>query len=208
MLGGRVKTLHPAVHGGILSRRTPQHLDELAQHGIDHLHIGAMSIYEDQAIERKVLLPVGNWYDFYTGEFIEGGQTKEVNAPYERMPMYAPAGAIITAGPEIQYTTEKKPELITVYVYTGDNGEFKLYEDENTNYNYEEGKFSTIPFTYNNQNKTLTIGNREGSFNEMLEERRFEVVFVSPDKSVGFNPDAANGQLVDYSGQAVEVVFE
>jgi alpha-D-xyloside xylohydrolase len=169
----------------------------------------ACPVYEYEARSREVYFPENKgWYDFYTGEFVEGGQTKEVDAPYEHMPMYAPAGAIITAGPEIQYTTEKKPELITVYVYTGDNGEFKLYEDENTNYNYEEGKFSIIPFTYNNQNKTLTIGNREGSFNEMLEERQFEVVFVSPDKTVGFNPDAVNGQLVDYSGQAVEVVFE
>ncbi len=156
----------------------------------------------------KSISPKTRWYDFYTGEFVRGGQTKEVDAPYERMPIYAPAGAIITAGPEIQYTTEKKPELITVYVYTGDDGEFKLYEDENSNYNYEEGKFSTILFTYNNQNKTLTIGNREGSFDGMLEERKFEVVFVSPDKSVGFNPDAAKGQLVDYSGQAVEFVFK
>ncbi|PRY96227.1 alpha-D-xyloside xylohydrolase [Marinilabilia salmonicolor] len=169
----------------------------------------ACPVYEYEARSREVYFPENKgWYDFYTGEFVEGGQTKEVDAPYERMPMYAPAGAIITAGPEIQYTTEKKPELITVYVYTGDDGEFELYEDENTNYNYEEGKFSTIPFTYNNDNKTLTIGSRQGSFEGMLNERQFNVVFVAPDKSVGFNPDVARGQLVDYSGQAVEVVFE
>ena len=34
ILGGRVKTLHPAIHGGILARRTPQHLDELASRGL------------------------------------------------------------------------------------------------------------------------------------------------------------------------------
>ncbi len=169
----------------------------------------ACPVYEYEARSREVYFPENEgWYDFYTGEFIEGGQTKTVDAPYERMPMYAPAGAIITAGPEIQYTTEKKPELITVYVYTGANGDFELYEDENTNYNYEEGKFATIPFAYNNYNKTLTIGGREGSFEGMLEERQFNVVFVSPDKSVGFNPETAKGQMVDYSGQAVEVVFE
>jgi alpha-D-xyloside xylohydrolase len=169
----------------------------------------ACPVYEYEARSREVYFPENEgWYDFYTGEFIDGGQTKVVDAPYERMPMYAPAGAIITAGPEVQYTTEKKPELITVYVYTGANGDFELYEDENTNYNYEEGKFATIPFAYNNDNKTLTIGGREGSFEGMLEERQFKVVFVAPDKSVGFAPDAANGQLVDYSGQAVEVVFE
>jgi alpha-D-xyloside xylohydrolase len=166
-------------------------------------------VYKYQARERHVYFPRGaGWYDFYTGEFIKGGQDKEVEAPYERMPLYAPAGAIITAGPEIQYTAEKKPELITVYVYSGEDGEFELYEDENTNYNYEKGKFAIIPFTYNNQNQTLTIGNRKGSFDGMLNVRQFRVILVSPGKPAGFDPDHAIGQTVDYDGQTVEVVLE
>ncbi len=45
ILGGRVKTLHPAVHGGILARRTPQHLDELRAHGIAPIDLVAVNLY-------------------------------------------------------------------------------------------------------------------------------------------------------------------
>ena len=48
ILGGRVKTLHPAIHGGILSRRTPQHLDELSEHGIGPIDLVAVNLYPFQ----------------------------------------------------------------------------------------------------------------------------------------------------------------
>ena len=48
ILGGRVKTLHPAIHGGILARRTPQHLDELAAHGIQPLDLVVVNLYPFQ----------------------------------------------------------------------------------------------------------------------------------------------------------------
>ncbi|MBE2236861.1 MAG: bifunctional phosphoribosylaminoimidazolecarboxamide formyltransferase/IMP cyclohydrolase [Caldilineaceae bacterium] len=48
ILGGRVKTLHPAIHGGILARRTPQHLEELAQHQIQPLDLVVVNLYPFQ----------------------------------------------------------------------------------------------------------------------------------------------------------------
>lgn len=48
ILGGRVKTLHPAIHGGILARRTPEHLDELAQHGLAPIDIVVVNLYPFQ----------------------------------------------------------------------------------------------------------------------------------------------------------------
>ncbi|WP_010422600.1 TIM-barrel domain-containing protein [Anaerophaga thermohalophila] len=166
-------------------------------------------VYKYKAREREVYFPENEgWYNFYTGEFTGGGQSKVVDAPYERMPLFVPAGAIIPAGPEIEYTTQKQPELITLYVYTGADGEFKLYEDEGSNYNYEKGQFATIPFTYNESDQTLTIGKLEGSFDGMLNKRRFKVVFVSSEHPVGFDPEHAEGQMVEYSGEAIEVAFD
>ncbi len=45
ILGGRVKTLHPAVHGGILARHTPEHLAELAAHGIAPFDLVVCNLY-------------------------------------------------------------------------------------------------------------------------------------------------------------------
>jgi phosphoribosylaminoimidazolecarboxamide formyltransferase/IMP cyclohydrolase len=45
ILGGRVKTLHPAIHGAILARRTPQHTEELAAHGIQPLDLVVVNLY-------------------------------------------------------------------------------------------------------------------------------------------------------------------
>jgi phosphoribosylaminoimidazolecarboxamide formyltransferase/IMP cyclohydrolase len=49
ILGGRVKTLHPAVHGGILARRTPQHLDELDAHSITPIDLVVVNLYPFEA---------------------------------------------------------------------------------------------------------------------------------------------------------------
>jgi len=155
---------------------------------------------------REVYLPATTgWYDFYTGKFISGGMTLKADAPYTRLPIYVKEGAIIPVGPEIQYTDEKKAEVITLFVYAGKDGQFKLYEDEGTNYNYEKGLSATIPFSYNEATQTLTIGERKGTFPGMLEQRTFRVVKVSIQKPVSFNPDAEANQVVQYTGKTVQV---
>ncbi|MBQ2166798.1 MAG: DUF5110 domain-containing protein, partial [Bacteroidaceae bacterium] len=115
------------------------------------------------ARSREVYFPQQRgWYDLYTGKYIAGGQTLEVDAPYERIPVFVPEGSIIPFGPEIQWSDEKPAELINLYVYEGKDAEFLLYEDEGTNYNYEKGKYATINITYSESSKTLTIGARKG----------------------------------------------
>lgn len=49
MLGGRVKTLHPAIHAGILAQRTPEHLNELAAHNLALLDLVVVNLYPFQA---------------------------------------------------------------------------------------------------------------------------------------------------------------
>jgi phosphoribosylaminoimidazolecarboxamide formyltransferase/IMP cyclohydrolase len=45
ILGGRVKTLHPAIHGGLLSRRTPADQHELDRHGWREIDLVAVNLY-------------------------------------------------------------------------------------------------------------------------------------------------------------------
>lgn len=157
-------------------------------------------VYTYEARHRDVYFPDGsNWYDFHTGQFIEGGQKLKVDAPYEQIPLFIREGAIIPVGPEIQYTGEKPSDIVVLYVYRGKDGAFTLYEDEGTNYNYEKGAFSNIPFSYNEAQGTLTIGDRQGNFEGMLNERTFVIVTVSKQKNQGFKPDAT-GLRVAYNG--------
>lgn len=145
------------------------------------------------------------WYDLYTGKYINGGQTLTVDAPYEKIPVYVREGSIIPFGPEIEYTDQKPAELINLYVYSGADGKFSLYEDEGTNYNYEKGAYAFIDIKYDDANRQLTIGKREGSFDGMLQNRRFNVVLITPEKAMDLNLDNPAGTMVEYNGEEVKV---
>jgi alpha-D-xyloside xylohydrolase len=159
-----------------------------------------------KARTRSVYFPrQSGWYDLYTGEFVEGGQHLIVDAPYERIPVFVREGSILPFGPEMQYSDEKPAELINLYVYAGKNGQFLLYEDEGTNYNYEKGNYSTIDITYDDASKTVTFGKRKGQFNGMLKQRRFNVVLISKDTPKALNLENPEGKMVEYNGKTISV---
>ncbi len=159
-------------------------------------------VYTYGTKSREVYFPAGSdWYDFYTGKEINGGQTLNVAAPYERIPLFVRSGSIIPFGPAIQWSDEKPADIINLYVYAGQDGEFLLYEDENVNYNYEQGKYAVIPFKWNDEKQTLTIGERAGQFPGMLRNRRFNIIKVSKDHPVGYGRDN-KGVEVAYNGSA------
>lgn len=167
----------------------------------------ACPVGEYQKYSRNVYLPKQKgWYDFYTGEYHAGGQTIMADAPYDKIPVFIPEGAILPIGPEMQWSDEKKPELIDLYVYAGKDGSYTLYEDEGTNYNYEKGKYAVIDFKYDDARKQVTIGARKGSFDGMLQKRRFNIILVDQKKQQGVNlAKSPKGKVVKYSGQAITV---
>ncbi len=159
-----------------------------------------------KARNRSVYFPKQTgWYDLYTGEHIAGGQRLVVDAPYERIPVFVREGSIIPYGPEMQYSDERPADNITLYVYAGSNGNFQLYEDEGTNYNYEKGKFSTIDITYDDAAKTLTFGKRNGDYKGMLKERTFRIVYVTADQPRALDFEPQNVPVVNYKGNQVLV---
>ena len=159
-----------------------------------------------KARTRDVYLPKQNgWYDFYTNQHYAGGQTITADAPYDKIPVYVPEGAIIPFGPEMEWSDEKPAELINLYVYAGADGAFTLYEDEGTNYNYEQGLYATIDIRYNDHLKTLTFCDRTGAFPGMLQKRLFNVVYVKQAGAAALNLDNPKGKLVRYQGKEVTV---
>jgi len=163
-------------------------------------------VYQYGARTRNLYLPAGtDWYDAYTGVAYKGGKFIDAVAPYERMPLYIRAGAIIPAGPSLQYTDQRPADTITLYVYTGADGAFTLYEDEGNNYNYEKGAHATIPFTYDEKTKMLSIGERMGVFNGMLSERTFQVVWITPGRPQGLQTEPGQGAGIHYDGHPLQI---
>jgi alpha-D-xyloside xylohydrolase len=155
---------------------------------------------------RELYLPIGtDWYDFWTGEKYTGGQTVNKETPIDIIPLFVKAGSILPVGPDVQYATEKKWDNLEIRVYEGANGEFTLYEDENDNYNYEKGAYSTITFTWNDSKKTLTINDRKGSFPGMLPERKFNFIKVASGNGTGMDAVQKYNTVVDYKGTKVMV---
>ncbi|HKW30542.1 MAG TPA: TIM-barrel domain-containing protein [Verrucomicrobiae bacterium] len=163
-----------------------------------------------QARTRAVYLPqtAGGWYDFWNGQWLGSAQTIDAPAPYDAIPIYVRAGSIVPTGPEIQYTGEKPTDPITLYIYTGANGRFTLYEDDGLTYDYEHGAFARIPILWDDAGHTLTLGKREGTFKGMLKERTFNLVLVTKDKPAGFSFAAVPERLIKYDGKPVQMKFD
>ena len=159
-----------------------------------------------KARNRSVYIPAQcGWYNLYTGEYTEGGRHLIVEAPYEQIPVFVREGAIIPFGPEMEWSDEKPAELINLYIYAGKDGQFQLYEDEGTNYNYEKGKYATIDITYDDATRTVSFSARKGQFNGMLKNRRFNVILVTGDAPKPLNLDNPEGKMVQYAGKAISV---
>lgn len=139
-------------------------------------------VYQYKATSRDVYFPAGtNWYNYDTGEYVTGGKSVKVSAPYERMPLFVQEGSILPMGNDIQTTKEAQTDL-TIKVYTGKNGEFTLYEDEGVNYNYENGAYSTIKFSYDEASQQLTIDDIKGEYAGMAKDRILKVEWISKGK--------------------------
>lgn len=153
---------------------------------------------------KQVYLPKGSkWIDFWTGETYTGGNTIASNVPIDQIPLFVKAGSIIPLGPFQQYTSEKTADNLEIRIYPGANGAFTLYEDESDNYNYENGAYSTIDLKWDNQTKTLTIGNRKGTFSGMLQKRIFRIVLVNKNNGTG-PAEGKTVKTIHYSGQQIQ----
>jgi len=145
-----------------------------------------------------VYLPAkAEWYSFWTCDRFKGGQTISTATPLDKIPLYVKAGAILPMGKVIQSTAESQKENIEISIYKGADGTFDLYEDEGDNYNYETGKYTVIPFKWDDKKKTLTIKEMKGQYKGYLKERTFSILFV----------DGNNGTRTKQSLNRIQIIY-
>jgi len=166
------------------------------------------NIIEHKEQTRTVYVPSDHqWYNFWTGDTMSGGQTITSAAPIDKIPLLVKAGSIIPMGPFVQYATEKPSAPIELRIYSGADGHFTFYEDENDNYNYEKGIFSTILFSWNNAKRQFTIGKRQGTFPGMLENRIFHIILVTKNHGNGVESTGTPDKMLPYQGEEQVLQF-
>jgi alpha-D-xyloside xylohydrolase len=161
----------------------------------------------DHATDRSLYLPAATlWYDFWTGERMEGGKQITAAAPIDRIPLDVRAGSILPMGPEIEYAGQST-DPIELRVYRGADGDFTLYEDQGDGYGYQRGAHAVIPIHWDDEQHTLTVGAREGSYPGMAADHTFNVVMVGPDHGTGETITAQPDKTVHYTGARTVVQF-
>ena len=105
---------------------------------------------------KSVYLPAGAaWYDYWTNKRFEGGQTIQVSAPIETIPLFVKAGSIVPLGSAIESTHDKQ-SIAHVRVYSGADGDFTLYNDDGQTYAYEKGDCQTTHLHWDDAAQKLT----------------------------------------------------
>ena len=154
---------------------------------------------------RQVYLPKhADWIDFWTGKLFKGGSTITADAPIDHIPVFVRAGSIVPMSPVQQYSSEMPDAPYEIRAYPGANGTFTIYEDEGDNYNYEQGKSSSITLNWNDKMQLLTINERKGLFSGMVKSREMRVVKVRAGIGCGVS-ETSQAQTVIYIGKELKI---
>ncbi|MFD1015322.1 glycoside hydrolase family 31 protein [Winogradskyella rapida] len=137
----------------------------------------ACPILEPNAKGRRMYLPKGKWYDYWTDTVVKGGREMWVDADIDSMPIYVKAGAIIPKYPIQQYVGEKEIIEITLDVYYKKGKESsELYSDANDGFDYTKGRYSLRNFSLSGKSKQLIINqHKEGKFEATFQ--KFNIQF-------------------------------
>ena len=123
-------------------------------------------------------LPEGQqWISLWDEKTYDGGQTVEIDAPLESIPVFVPQGSIIPLGKVKKHVGASKDDTLTLKIYPSEHAEFVLYEDDGKSRDYVQGGKAETKFTadYQGENLEINIGATEGQYEGMLEERVYNL---------------------------------
>lgn len=121
-------------------------------------------MFKDQK-ERTVVLPQGNWYDFYTGKYVGNGETITVAPGLDYIPVYVKDGAIIPFT-EATLHTPTGPVNLEIRHYGKADGAYRLYDDDGETFNYEKGEYVWRDIKVTRDKK----GNLQGSISKAVKD--------------------------------------
>jgi alpha-glucosidase len=118
-------------------------------------------VYEERAVSRGVWLPEGTWYDWHTGEALQGPLTFTTEAPLDRIPLYARGGSVVACWPEAPVSTMGyHPEEIELHVFVpAEDGvtHSMLQEDDGLTFAFRRGAFVRTEFEVERRGNRLLL---------------------------------------------------
>ncbi len=120
-------------------------------------------VVEKGATARRLYLPKGSWFDYWTEERLDGGREIERKVDLETMPLHVRAGTILPLAPVKEYVDQQVADPSTVVVFPGADGSFTLYEDDGRSFDYRKGEFMRIAMTWRDSTRQLTMRLAPGS---------------------------------------------
>ena len=134
-------------------------------------------IQEPNAQGRRMYIPRGKWYDYWTDEVTTGGKEKWVEAGLDKLPIYIKEGAIIPKYPVQQYIGELTIEELVLDTYYKMGVETsEVYEDAQDGYDYKKGRYSLRNFKLTGKENSLTVQQfKDGTY--MTDYETFKFVF-------------------------------
>jgi alpha-glucosidase (family GH31 glycosyl hydrolase) len=136
-------------------------------------------VVEKGAATRRIYLPHGTWYDFWSGARLDGG--REISRPVdlETMPLYVRAGSILPLGPVKQYVAETSDQPLSISVYSGTDASFLVYEDDGISFDYRRGEWMGLQLDWSESRGALTLHLADGSHMLRPARRDLEVRLVT-----------------------------
>ncbi len=132
-------------------------------------------VVEQGASSRRLYLPRGRWFDFWTEESLEGGREIERKVDLATMPLHVRGGAILPLGPVRQYVDEPVDGPTTLVVYPGADAAASIYEDDGRSFNYRKGEWMRIELSWRDADRRLSLRLAQGSRMLAPARRAFEV---------------------------------
>ncbi len=141
---------------------------------------------------KRVWLPTGTWFNFFTGESFIGGKWIEALAALEDIPVFAKAGAIVPLAPRVGWGGIDNPTELHIHLFPGADNFFELYEDDGETTDYQRGKYAITRFEL--KGDTFTIHPAQGDLSLIPAQRTYHIhinrkvslepITISPNQTV------------------------
>lgn len=157
-----------------------------------------------QMAKTEVWIPQGEWYDIFTGLRYHGGRKMNLYRDITSIPVLARAGAIIPFQEDYMENAGENPKRLHIFVYTGENGQFTLYEDDNITNDYQKGRCVKTSYKWQEAEGCFSICSAEGEKALIPEKRDYMITFCGIRDAQVMGRLASEGSLTEIETEKKE----